>query len=94
MEFPFQNFIVFPEFHSLYEPCIRYVSRFLEKATQFFTIFLAKNMLIKQQKLLKMTNSAGKLWKIFVKTSHSHTTYCQVPNIVYTLKELDKRCLK
>ena len=34
-------------------------------------------MPIKQQKLLKMTNSAGKLRKICGKTSHSYPTYCQ-----------------
>ena len=34
-------------------------------------------MPIKQQNLLKMTNSAGKLRKICDKTSHSHPTYCQ-----------------
>ena len=34
-------------------------------------------MPIKQQKLLKMTNSAGKLRKICGKTLHSYPTYCQ-----------------
>ena len=55
-------------------------------------------MPIKQQKLLKMTNSAGKLRKItikhhivirhIVKVLHFVVQHC------YTLKELDKRCLK
>ena len=57
--------------------CIRYVSRFLEKATDFFAIFKAKSMPIKQQKLHKITNSARKLRKICGKTSKSYTTYCQ-----------------
>ena len=53
-------------------------------------------MPIKQQKLLKMTNSAGKLRTICGKSSHSHIVKV-LPfrfNIVYTLKEFDKRCLK
>ena len=34
-------------------------------------------MPIKQQKLHKTTNSAGKSQKICSKTTHNHTTYCQ-----------------
>ena len=57
--------------------CIRYVSRFLEKATEFFAIVLGKSMPIKKQKLVKMPNSAGKLRKICGKKLHSYPTYCQ-----------------
>ena len=49
----------------------------LKEQLIFLNHFLGKKYANKTTKLLKMTNSAGKLRKICGKTSHSHLTYCQ-----------------
>ena len=63
--------------------CIRYVSRFLEKATEFFYHFLGEKYAKKQQKLLKMTNRMeNKFRSLFTHFQVSDTMFRNIKQFV------------